>query len=118
MNKQEFAELFLRCARQALASAQKQLGVPLSDDFDIELHGAGVPGELVSQRRAVDLMYVGEGLFYRIIDIGVKAVIKGKAILFVRISAHQPSSFEQTWNTPKGNGPFKIIEPTNIHVDD
>jgi hypothetical protein len=117
MNKQEFGQLFLRCARQALASTQKQLDVPLADDFDIELHGAGISGELISCDRAVELMYIGENLFYRIIDIGVKAVIKNRAIIFARISAHHPLSFEETWNTPKGNGPFKIIETKNIHVE-
>lgn len=118
MTKEDFSALFLKCARQALADAQRRLGVPLSDDFEVELHGAGLSGEIVSRERAVELMYAGENLFYICIDIAVKAVIKGKAILFTRISGHEPSSFERTWNTPPGNGPFIIMEALNISVVD
>jgi len=117
MRKDEFGELFVRCARQVLANAQQQFDVPMSDDFDVELHGAGLTGQVVDQDRAVDLMYLGKDLFYRIIDIGVKAVVKNRPILFVRISAHEPAEFRQTWNTPKGNGPFKIIAPSNMRID-
>ena len=118
MLKQEFTELFLKCAHDALAYAEKKLGMPLSDDFDVELHGAGVSGEIISRDRALELLYLGEDRFWRIIDVGVKAVVGGKPRLFVRSSGHEPSSFEETCNTPPGNGPFKVVELLNIHVED
>lgn len=118
MNKAEFQQLFLDNVRQALGYAEQETSRHVSDEFDVELHGAGISGEIISPVRAVDLMYVGEDRFYRIIDIGVKAVIKDRAVVFVRISDHHPSSFRDTWNTPKGNGPFKVIEPANIQVKD
>jgi hypothetical protein len=118
MNKDDFTSLFLISVRQALAEAQKRISVPFSQEFDIELHGGGVPGKITPLHRVVDIMYLGEELFYVIIDVGVKAIIKRKPIVFVRISDHEPSSFEKTWNTPRGNGPFKVIEAVNIHIDD
>jgi hypothetical protein len=115
MDKQEFQQLFLRNVSKALESAEKIVGIPLLAGFEIEFHGGGVSGEIISQDRAVDIMYLGENKFYRIIDIGVKYIDdNNRAVVFVRISAHQPSTFEDTWNNPKGNGPFKIIEPTGV----
>jgi hypothetical protein len=117
MHKEEFAQLFLKNVQAALAEAETRLGVAFAPEFEIEFHGCGVPGDTISPQRAVDIMYLGEDRFYRIVDIGVKSVTKNKATIFVRVSGHRPSSFEETWNTPKGNGPFKIIESMSLRAD-
>jgi hypothetical protein len=112
MDKVQFRQLFLRSVHQALESAQKGIGTQLSNDFEIELHGGGIPGEIVSQNHAVDIMYLGANKFYRIVDVGVKYIdSNNRARVFVRIGDHPPSNFDDTWNNPAGNGPFKVIEP-------
>jgi hypothetical protein len=119
MTKEEFRELFLKNVRLALADAKRQVDIPLSSEFDIELHGGGVPGEIITLERAVDVMYLGENLFYPFIDIGVVAVTKGRPRIFVRITGYPPSAFDLTWNTPKGNGPFRVLgAASNLRVED
>jgi hypothetical protein len=114
MSKEEFRQLFLTNVASALADAEGQLGRKLSKDFDVELHGAGCTGEVISPVQALDRIYLGDDVFFRIIDIGVKSVTKDRAVVFVRVSAHPPSKFSDTWNTPKGNGPFKVVASMQI----
>lgn len=116
MSKNEFKRLFIANTLRALGFAEGILGRTLSREFTIELHGEGIPGQIVSMDRAIDIMYIDENQFHPIIDIGVKEVRADKAIVFVRISAHEPRDFEHTWNSPKGSGPFKVIEPMHIEV--
>jgi hypothetical protein len=118
VNKNDFRALFLVNVGRALEKASISLGALLPNEFDIELHGGGVPGNFTSLNDAIDLMYLGDGGFYGIIDVGVKSVVKGKPIVFVRICDHEPTSIDKTWNTPKGNGPFKVIEPMKINIVD
>jgi hypothetical protein len=112
MDKAEFTRIFLQNVHHAIDAAQKVKYARLSYDFEIELHGGGIGGDLISVDRAVDIMYLGPTTFYRIIDISVKRVDeRNRPTMFVRISSHRPSTFDRTWNNPPGNGPFKILEP-------
>lgn len=118
MRKEEFTRLFLTSAREAITRARERIGISLNtDQFDVEFHGAGYSGKLMHRDRAIDLVYLDEKRFYRIIDVGVKAVRKSSALLFVRISGHEPSDFAQTWNAATGGGPFKIIDSRDIRID-
>ena len=116
MNKEDFGALFLVNVGRSLERAGTVVGAVLPSEFDIELHGGGVSGKITSLSDAINIMYLGENSFYGVIDIGVKSIVRGKPVVFVRISDHRPSSFENTWNMPKGNGPFKVIEPMEIEV--
>ena len=60
---------------------------------------------------AIDLLYLGRDKFFVFIDIGVLDSSDDYTLLFVRPSGHKPVPFEETWNTPPGNGPFKILGP-------
>src|SRR5262245_25234681 len=117
MDKDEFRQLFVCTVHRAFEAVQKQIEILPSADFEIELHGGGVSGEIVSQDRAVDIMYLGAKKFYRVIDVGVKSVDSNNRVrVFVGISSHQPSSFDDTWNDPPGNGPFKVIVPVTLKM--
>jgi len=116
VNKDDFRTLFLINVGRSLERAGTIVGAVLPSEFEIELHGGGVSGKITSLNDAINIMYLGERSFYGVIDIGVKSIVRGKPVVFVRISDHRPSSFENTWNTPKGNGPFKVIEPIRIEV--
>jgi hypothetical protein len=64
----------------------------------------------------VDRLYLGEGRFYRIIDVAVIEIAEDYTICFVRASDHAPGTFEQTWNSPAGSGPFKQLIAKEIRV--
>ena len=112
MKKDTFRSLFFDIAAQAIEQARKLLSIVFPSEFIVKMHGAGISGGIISPDEALDLMYIDETKFYRIIDVGVKMIQSDLTVLFVRISAHAPSYFDETWNTPKGNGPFKIILPS------
>jgi hypothetical protein len=116
MNKDEFRSLFLRNVEQAVSIARGMADLPSSPAFQFELHGAGVAGQITPFDRLIDLMYLGESLFYPMIDIGVKAASNNEVTVFVRITAYEPCPFDRTWNTPKGNGPFRVLEPMNLRI--
>jgi hypothetical protein len=62
----------------------------------------------------VDELYVGPDRFYRVVDVGVVEVQRDRTVIFMCVSGHPPSSFADTWNQPKGAGPFKQIESAVI----
>ena len=115
MNKNEFGLLFSRKLNEAILFAENLTRLTATQ-IVIELHGAGFGGKLMSLDEAEKLMFIDEKTSYQIIDIGVKAWVKGQWQVFVRISDHPPSSFEKTWNTPLGSGPFKVFEPYRIEI--
>jgi hypothetical protein len=117
MDKESFKKLFINSVREAIRRARGIVDVQ-SDSFDIELHGGGVSGTMVAVNEALDRMYINDHSFCRVIDIGVKAFHKNKWVIFARISGHPPASFAETWNAPEGNGPFKVIDPLHIDVQE
>jgi hypothetical protein len=116
MTKEEFRGLFKDALEAAARNAEEQLGHTVPRSFRILLHGAGHPGDLMDPAAAVDALYLGEELFYRIIDLAVVKVGKHFTTVFVRASGHRPGPFEQTWNTPPGTGPFKQLIAEKIKI--
>lgn len=111
MNKNEFKELFIKNVETAILMAENVFSAKIPRDIKIELYGCELSGAIISIEDSINIMFIDEDSFYRIIDIGVKATSKSEYRIFVRISPHPPSIFENTWNTPVGNGPFKVLEP-------
>lgn len=114
MKKLQFLSLFEKNIEDALRLAEKVLNARISRNIEVELHGAGHSGLLTDVEKAVDILYLGEERFYRIIDVGVKGAGKSCTRVFVGVSGHKPTRFDDTWNTPTGNGPFKPVEPMKI----
>lgn len=114
MKKPQFLSLFERNLETALYLAEAILNSHISRNIEIELHGAGYSGLLTDVAKVEDIIYLGEDKIYRIIDIGVKAVGEKRTRIFVGVSGHEPVSFDQTWNMPAGNGPFKLQESMKI----
>ena len=107
MNKEGFKRLFSKKVKEALNNARLTKTEPSIIVY--ELHGAGSRGETLLLEELLDKIYIDSEHFFRIIDIGVLASSKDCIKVFVRLSDHKPSSFEETWNNPPGNGPFKIL---------
>jgi hypothetical protein len=113
MTKEEFGRLFSLALGSAADAADKQVIVPITRSYLIELHAPGHPGDRIEVEDALDSLYLGESHFYRIIDVAIIALTPKRSVAFVRVSGHAPVSFEKTWN-PKELGPFKLMEVGNI----
>jgi hypothetical protein len=118
MNKARFERLFHQNLHAALDIAEEKTGKTLPKDLTIELHGAGHSGEEMKTSEALEALYIGKDCFYRVIDISVVAASRTHTRIFVRVSSHSPGKFDETWNIPPGSGPFKLLEPSHIEVED
>jgi hypothetical protein len=110
VTKSEFGALLLRSLEAAAESAERRLGISVSRNFEIQFEGFAPHRRKLTGDQAVDELYVGTDRFYRVVDMGVIEVRKDRTVVFMRVSGHPPSSFADTWNQPKGAGPFKQIE--------
>ncbi len=108
MIKNDFQQLFLHALTTAAENAEKKIAHPISRSFLIELHAPDSQGLRVSVDEALSQLYLGNDRFYKIIDVGVKELLPRKTIVFVRVSGHQPTGYDGTWD-PSGAGPFKQI---------
>ena len=117
MNKHNFKELFAKALEAAAINAESKLHLSVPRIFEIELHGGGYSGIMLTPDEALEILYLGDSLFYRIIDIAVIAVFPSQTRVFVRTSGHSPSTFDKTWNQPQGSGPFKQILTQKIHAN-
>jgi hypothetical protein len=111
MTREEFGQRLQDALETARLKAEQLLGVSLPRTYRVRLYGAGHGGDVVDVETAADALYLGEDLFYRVIDVGVVEATRAITTVFVRASAHPPGGFEQTWNTPPGSGPFKQLGP-------
>jgi hypothetical protein len=114
MNRNDFKSLFVRCVNEAMQLAQRLSPRPLPEEFEIELHGGGVGGQIVSLEIALEKMFVEEDLFYAIIDVGVKKIVGARCRIFVRITDRPPVTWDKTWNKPPGHGPFDVVQPAGL----
>ncbi|HEX8624377.1 MAG TPA: hypothetical protein VF782_04780 [Allosphingosinicella sp.] len=110
MDKDQFRLYFHKALDRAVASFEKVHG-PLARKPDrFEVHAPGPKGRAVTETEAIDAIFLGESLFYKIIDVAVVERPDSQPIGFVRVSGHPPCSFEETLN-PRDLGPFKSLEP-------
>lgn len=114
MTREDFKQLFERHVEKAIVAAKKSGAGDIPFAFVVEMHGCGYSGKLLTCDEAVDAMYIGPSTFYRIIDIGFKQVSGSTSVVFVRVSAHSPSGYEDMWNNPEGSGPFKVLSPMDF----
>jgi hypothetical protein len=118
MTRDKFGQLFRTALDTAAQLAEDRLGRPVPRHYEIVLHGAGHSGDRLPPEVALNELYLGSDRFFAIIDVTVTEVGRDSTTLFVRASAHRPIPFEETWNTPPGNGPFKQLVADSIrHTD-
>lgn len=115
MDKQEFKKLFLKPLNEAAFHAEQRFSRQISRSFEIELHGAGYMGARITPEEAADVLFIDNEHFYRVIDVSVIEIHATKTCVFVRVSAHKPGAFAETWNQPLGMGPFKQIHAKQVH---
>ena len=118
MNKEDFRKLLYRILEEACQEIESRLGRTISRDFMVVLHGAGYSNFVTRLDNAIDTLYLGRDHFYRIIDIAITGIAPNATRIFVRASNHPPSTFDKTWNTPVGNGPFKVLLSEKVEMLD
>jgi hypothetical protein len=109
MNKVEFARLFRDVVQQAIKNAESRLKSRLPQNARFLLNGWGSEHPTMDETDTLEQLYINEHSFYRIIDIGVIRFNEEYVFIVARRSGHEPTSFDKTWNDPKGLGPFKQI---------
>lgn len=114
MQKSEFRALFEDALELAAVNADEKLLCKALRNFEIVFYGGGHSGTVMDPLTALDLLYMGEDEFYRIVDMSVIEVDEDATRVFVRVSQHEPAAFAQTWNDPPGSGPFKQLIAENI----
>jgi hypothetical protein len=118
MDRNEFARRFQAALRAAAEDADRSLERPVPRRFRIRLHGAGHSGDLIDPERALNALYLGPDLSYRIIDVGATEVGREHTTIFVRASQHDPAPYDRAWNDPPGCGPFKQLGAVDVRVSD
>lgn len=107
MDLEDFKKLFIKNVRYAISIAEEYFEKNYPDEFEIELHGTGSSGSVMSIDNATNHIFISPDLFYKVIDIACHQETKnGKSLIFVRVSGHQPTTFDKTVNIKPGNGPF------------
>jgi len=110
MDHNKFKDLFLSALEDAAKNAEDKFSITLPRNYLIEFHGLGRSGDLVSVETAADTLYLGEDVFFPLVDIAAKEMVQGITIIFLRISGYRPvKGIDNTWNEPDGSGPFNQI---------
>ena len=115
MTKDEFRKLFENHLEIAIKLAEEELKFKLPSNRKIALFGLGYsynsPKDLINFSEALDALYISDEKYFVFIDIAVLDIVEDSVVFFVRPSGHRPRTFDKTWNTPPGNGPFKQLGP-------
>jgi hypothetical protein len=113
MTNSGFRLLLQRASNVAADNADAKVGQTIARPFLIELHAPGSSARLVRSDEALNHINLGQGRFYRMIDVAIKEVSAEESVAFVRVSGHKPDHFNTTWD-PAGPGPFKQILAANL----
>ena len=113
LSKQEFAKRFKSELDDAARKVQERLGGQVKRSYRIAFLDPN-RRPLIDFDSAVDKLFARAPLFAAIIDISVIEVYDDATVVFVRPSAHAPTTWDRTWNVPPGRGPFKILIAENV----
>ena len=101
--------LFEKCIAMAIEDVQKQVAGPLPTQLALGLESFGQRGKVLTWDEVMLFLYQ-DGTFPRIVDVAVRGIKDERTLMWIRPSDHPyVNDFSQTWNTPKGMGPFKSV---------
>ena len=118
MKRDEYRTLFESALEVAAVNADEKLGFNAPRNFKVVFYGRGHSGTVMDPLTALDLLYLGDDEFFRIVDVSVIEVDENATKVFVRVSQHEPAGFLQTWNDPPGSGPFKQLIAEKIKCEE
>jgi hypothetical protein len=108
MNKETFRSYFRQALARSIADSQEENILPGLQLERFEVHAPGPKGQILPEAETINAIFLGETLFYRIIDVGLIIEPISGSIGFVRVSGHAPSRYEDTFD-PQDLGPFRSI---------
>jgi len=107
MTEAEFQKRFTNAVNEAIKLAESTLKIKLPIDFRILLYAPHQIVSLVPLEVAMDVLYLGEDLNFRAIDVAAMESSRGVLTIFVRPTNHKPGTM--FWDEPTGTGPFKVM---------
>lgn len=111
VTKDAFRKLFESIIENAAKNAELIFKIHVPRTIHIEIIGAGRPRRILPPDVAVDELFINESKFWGAIDVCVTEINTTYqfSIITLTVSGYEPRPFEDTWNTPPGNGPFKQV---------
>ena len=106
----EFRALFHRVVEEKLEHLRTKTGREISSELKVQLlYGKYAKGTPILVDEALQVLYINEREFWKIIDIIIyKFNIDHTLIIMSLAGGGGPVPFEKTAHMPKGSGPFKI----------
>ena len=114
MTKNKFLNIYKNALELAVLNVEEKYGHVIPRVFEIEFHGFSPTKRMLTIESSLEEIYIDTDHFYRIIDVSIFKVSSIASTVFVRVSGHTPVAFEETWNDPKGYGPFKQILAVDV----
>jgi len=114
LSKTEFRSRLIDELDEAARLAENRLGGSASRTYKIAF-GEPARRPLIDVETVVDRLTAQWPLFPRIIDVAVIGLENEETVVFVRPSDHRPSTWENTWNLPRGHGPFKVLTSDKVY---
>jgi len=104
-----FQRLFRTVLLKGAFVASQLDGVRVPRRFRIDVRGGERAGRFDDVASAATALFRTDGLFYARIDLAVGAIAGDRARALAFVPDAPPRAFEETWNKPKGYGPFRLV---------
>jgi hypothetical protein len=108
-NRANFLMLVRTVILKAAYVAATATGVNVPRRLQMELIGSGRDGRYVDIAELADVLFRPDGLVARRIDIAVGNIRGDFADVRVVIAEPQLCRFTESYNVPKGYGPFRVV---------
>ncbi len=104
-----FERLFRTVLLKGAFVASQLAGVRVPRRFRIDVVGGDYPGRYDDVADAARALWRHDRRFYPRIDLAVGEIAgeRARAVAFVSLGA--PCAFDETWNSPRGYGPFRLV---------
>jgi hypothetical protein len=104
-----FERLFRTVLLKGAFVASQLVGARVPRRFRIDVVGGERPGRYDDVVDAARALWRHDGLFYVRIDLAVGEIAGERARAIAVALPGAPCAFEETWNSPRGYGPFRLV---------
>jgi hypothetical protein len=104
-----FERLFRTVLLKGAFVASQLTGVRVPRRFRIDIVGGDRPGRYDDVADAARALWREDRLFYARIDLAVGEIAGERARAIAIVLPARPCAFDETWNTPRGYGPFRLV---------
>jgi hypothetical protein len=104
-----FERLFRTVLLKGAFVASQLAGVRVPRRFRIDVVGGDDPGRHDDVAGAAHALWRHDRRFYPRIDLAVGEIVGERAHAVALVSPGRPCAFDDTWNSPRGYGPFRLV---------